>query len=343
MKQFLFGCVLFFLGGISIAYAIDAPTDLRALEASDTSIHLDWSDVPSSLWYYMYHGAQSGSGSSYEIEGIDVINTSDYVLEWLSPQTKYYIAIRAIDDFWIESEYSQEFEYTTLDPGAESEATSFRIKDVMVLNKSTLEFVFSTDLDVSLEATMEFIVEEKISGKEIYVDLSQVNEDDVKNVIVLLSDELTPALEYKVTVLDIRDMDGNTIESGIDAFISFMMPAVIEEDTVEEDTVEEDTVEDVIPVEEDTTPVEEDSQEVDVDLESAGSENTQEQSEVSWWNAGTTLSQDELSGSVTQTAGDNEALPQTWAEHWLLLILAIFISGGIYLRSSKKHSSTSVK
>jgi len=120
---------------------------------------------------------------------------------------------------------------------------------------------------------MEFIVEEKISGKEIYIDLSQVNEDDIKNVIVLLSDEITPALEYKVTVLDIRDMDGNTIESGIDAFISFMMPATIEENTVEDDT----------PSEEDITPVEEESQEdeTDVDLESAGPEDSQESTEVS--------------------------------------------------------------
>jgi len=68
MKRFLLGCLFFFLGGISITYAIDAPTDLRALEASDTSIHLDWSDVPNSLGYYMYYGTQSGSGASYEIE-----------------------------------------------------------------------------------------------------------------------------------------------------------------------------------------------------------------------------------------------------------------------------------
>jgi len=335
MKRFLLGCLFFFLGGISITYAIDAPTDLRALEASDTSIHLDWSDVPNSLGYYMYYGTQSGSGASYEIEWVEAINTSDYILEWLSPETKYYIAIRAIDDFWIESEYSQEFEYSTLAPGAESEATSFRIKDVIVLNSATLEFVFSTDLDTSTGATMEFIVEEKISGKEIYIDLSQVNEDDIKNVIVLLSDELTPALEYKVTVLDIRDMDGNTIESGIDAFISFMMPATIEEDTVEDDT----------PPEEDITPVEEESQEdeTDVDLESAGPEDSQESTEVSWWNAGTTLSQDELSANISQTADDNEALPQTWAEHWLLLMIAVLISGGIYFRNSKRHSSSSVK
>lgn len=53
---------------------------------------------------------------------------------------------------------------------------------------------------------MEFIVEEKISGTEIPIDISQVDENNTTNVIVLLGEELTPALEYKITVLDIKDV-----------------------------------------------------------------------------------------------------------------------------------------
>jgi len=73
------------------------------------------------------------------------------------------------------------------------------------VDKSTLEFFFSSDLDTSVDAVMEFIVQEKISGKEVNIDISQVNEDNKQSVLVLLGEELVPALEYKVTVLDIRD------------------------------------------------------------------------------------------------------------------------------------------
>jgi len=73
------------------------------------------------------------------------------------------------------------------------------------VDESTLEFFFSSDLDTSVDAVMEFIVQEKISGKEVNIDISQVNEDNKQSVLVLLGEELVPALEYKVTVLDIRD------------------------------------------------------------------------------------------------------------------------------------------
>ena len=60
------------------------------------------------------------------------------------------------------------------------------------MDKSTLEFFFSSDLDTSVDAVMEFIVQEKISGKEVNIDISQVNEDNKQSVLVLLGEELVP-------------------------------------------------------------------------------------------------------------------------------------------------------
>jgi len=44
-----------------IVFASEIPTDLRALEVSDTTIHLDWEDSNDAIGYYMYYGTQTGS------------------------------------------------------------------------------------------------------------------------------------------------------------------------------------------------------------------------------------------------------------------------------------------
>mgnify|MGYP003890168007 CR=1 FL=1 len=318
-----------------IVFASEIPTDLRALEVSDTTIHLDWEDSNDAIGYYMYYGTQTGSWGSYEIQGVDLVDVSEFTLEWLSPTTRYYIAVTSVDEFWTESDYSDEFEYVTLAPGAESEATSFRITKVEVVDKSTLEFFFSSDLDTSVDAVMEFIVQEKISGKEVNIDISQVNEDNKQSVLVLLGEELVPALEYKVTVLDIRDSGWNTIESGIDGFISFLMPVI--QDSVTPPVIP--VIEDEIPVE-DETPDDVPDETPPIDL-NAAAENTSW--EVTGGNAGVTLSQDSIDTLTSQAAENNEKLPQTGPEQWILLLFLTFLTVGWYSLAHKKYSHTSVK
>lgn len=314
----------FFLIFITSTYAASAPQELRTLEVSDTTMLVDWEDVEGAIGYYIYYGTQSGSGSTYETEGIDLIDESEVLIEWLLPQTQYFVAVTSVDDFATESWFSPELEHPTLIAWSEIEAVNFRIKSVEVVDSTTLEFLFSTDLDASPSAVREFIVEEKISATEIVVDISDVDSTNPKNAIVLLGSELVPATEYKVTVLDIRDSNWNSIESGVDAFISFMTPAVMwEADPKEETPPEEETVEE--------------TEETDLNAAWNETEIVSVESDNSW-NAGVTLNSSDTSNNTTVAAEENTTLPQTWPEHVLLLLIALMLSWGIYFYSIKRKA-----
>ena len=64
---------------------------------------------------------------------------------------------------------------------------------------------------------------------------------------------MSPNTSYQLTVLDIVDAKGNTIESGIDGFISFQTPVVF---TTELESAGPETLEDELVEETPETPEE---------------------------------------------------------------------------------------
>lgn len=307
---------------ISPVFAGNAPENLQILEASDESISLDWDDVDDVIGYYVYYGTHTASWSSYEIEGIDLIDESELILDDLSADTRYYIAFTSVDEFGTESQYSDEVEYVTLMQGSESKAVNFRISDVSVIDETSIELIFSTDLEQWASATREFMIENKKTGVEIGVDISDVLDGKPRSVVVVLWSELEVGAEYKVTVLDISDSIGNTIESWIDAFINFTTPNSFTPD------LESAWTEEVVPVIEETPIVVEEVIQEDWNIE----ENIPA---VVWNNAGTNISTTE---NTLNTAWENTKLPTTGPEHWILACIALFLAGGIYYSLSRKHS-----
>lgn len=322
MKMLLKLWILFGLASfVNPLFAWEAPENLQVLEASDSSISLDWDDVENALGYYLYYGTKTASGSSYEVEGIDLIDESTYVLEGLDADTRYYIAFTSVDDFGTESEYSEELEYMTLIQGEESQAVSFRISEVEVIDESSVELLFSTDLETGVSATRDFIIEDKNTWVEVPVDISDVLDGEPRKVIVVLGTELVVNTEYKVTVLDISDAGGNSIESWIDAFINFTTPS---EFTPELESAGPETEEETTEVVEEPVVVEEEVPEV---------KDEPTQPAPLWNNAGTTISTAE---NTLSTAVENEKLPQTGPEHWILGFIAFMLAGGLYYISRKK-------
>ncbi len=280
------------------------------------------------MWYYIYYGTKTGSGTNYEIEGVDLIETSDFILEKLLPETKYYIAVRAIDEFGTESAYSQELEYTTLKKWQVSEAISFRITKVNITDATTLEFLFSTNLNTSVTSSRTFLIENTQTRVETPIDISEIDPTNPKNILVVLKNPLAVAQSYKVTVLDIRDATGKNIESWIDAFINFTTPASFVKTPV------------VIPPVMETPPEE-------VPLTSA-SENTAtgniSSNETSTLfeklignNAGeTVVSTKTLETNTLQAAQESTKLPQTGPTQWILLFTALMSSALIYFFHSRR-------
>ena len=133
----------------TFAFAATEPENVAVKDVSDTSITLDWDDSSDAMGYYIYYGTKTASGGKYEKEGIDLIEESMFLLDGLLPETKYYIALTSVDAFGNESEFSQEVEYSTLKVGQKNIADALRIMEVSVKDATTLEFLFSLDINVA--------------------------------------------------------------------------------------------------------------------------------------------------------------------------------------------------
>lgn len=312
--------VLVFLLSFSPAFAaISAPTNLSIHGATDTSVQLDWDDVDGAIGYYLYYGTKTASGGVYETEGIDLIEESEFSLKNLKASTRYYIAVSAIDAVGTESKYSQEIDYATLKQGQTDASKVFRIIDASVQDATTLELLFSTDLPSSLVGG-DFMIQEDSSGQEVVVEVSDIDPTNSKNLIVVLGESLKTQTKYKVTILDMKDAQGQNIESGIDAFLHFTTPLSFQKP------------EEIVP---ETLP--------EGDLNAAPEEKLWEETPMTPQtllgnNAGTTISGVSVWSSLQATAQENQKLPQTGPEHWFLLFVAMFLSAGIYFYAHKKET-----
>ena len=124
----------------------------------------------------------------------------------------------------------------------------------------------------------------------------------------------------------------NAIESWIDAFTTFNTPVTFIEDlpaagsteSLESESQDEITS---VSIEEDDT-----------------SENTQQEETIQDYqentsnNAWVTLSQDEIDSNMLNAAWENEKLPDTWAEHVLLLFVAVLLTAWFFYSTRKKAS-----
>lgn len=92
----------------------------------------------------------------------------------------------SVDEFGTESAYSDEIEYETLKQGEVSQAISFRVNNVSVIDATSIQLEFSTDLETGSSATRAFIIKEESTGTEIPVDISDVLNGEPRSVVVVL-------------------------------------------------------------------------------------------------------------------------------------------------------------
>lgn len=209
-------------------------------------------------------------------------------------------------------------------------ADSFKIQEIEVIEADIIEIQFTRELDTSLTAIREFILEEESSAQEIEILLSEVVPEDATKVTLMLGDFLSENTDYTITVLDIKDIDGNTIEAWIDSVFTFNTGTMSIWDTIVQDistTLAEETQEEMellLPEEDEDIVWEENIPELNA---AAEFEDT-----TSLW--GTTLQNDDMQNWVLTQAENNEALPDTWAEIFLIIILTLFLAGW-YMYSQK--------
>lgn len=329
-------CITFILFSFSEVLAIEAPKNLRVSDSDNNSITIDWESVPGAIWYYHY----LGTGSGNYIDGIDLIDDTEYTISDIDSAKTYYISVTSVDEFGIESEYAEEVSYWA---GISSVINSswFRVSDVEILDPTTLEVSFSRDLNLETGATREFILEKKETGIETFIALSQISEANGRNIIIILDSPLQTETEYEFVVLEIQDTDGNNIESGIDSFISFTTPKSFagDDEVVEDETFNLDSAWNIpTTIIEDTsdtnTPNVTSGTNTDSSTNNTTPVDTNQNSQMTKWNVGVTLNNEDVANIVI-TAEENTKLPKTWPEHWLLVFLAMMVAGWFLYRFKK--------
>ena len=371
-----FSVIMCFAGAV---FATGIPEWLVMVENSDRSIVLDWDDVERAEGYYIYYGTQTWKGGAYDIEGVDLIENSDTLLESLIPDTEYYIAVTAIDEFGQESDFSTELQVRTRwEWGTPN--SSFQALGVEVIDENTLEIEFNKDIDANNSSERTFIIEDKEMGTEIPVDISELDQDDPTRLFVLLGVDMVENTDYKVTILDLQDSEGNSIEAWIDAFLTFSTPVsfspleaapvqVVSVETENETVIVDNTTSSAQNEEDTSVTVQNTNSNVNVSQDDKNisvavtdNKNTEEEIAEEKWEstqqtnitisplnasanvtgsiAGKTLSEEEIwKGGVNQVAAKNDKLPKTGPEMWVLFLLIALFWGWILYIVNMKKAS----
>ena len=209
-------------------------------------------------------------------------------------------------------------------------AENFKIEEVEVIERDIIELDFTRNLNTNLDAVREFIIENSETMEDIEVLLSEVDPSQQTRLTLMLSDFLEENTDYTITVIDISDVDWNTIEAWVDSIFTFNSWAftfqsnnndneINEDDFIEDDFIEDEIVDDII-----------EDEHLD-DLNSAPEFDTHNNNGL-WW---TTTNIDDAQSTLTH-AENNEQLPDTWPEIIALLILTLLFTWWLfYMRNQR--------
>lgn len=310
--KFAFSLILSFFITASV-FALEAPENLSSTYIDDTKAVLNWDSVENSIGYYIYYGTSTGVDGGYETEWVDLITETNYELNTLSPETQYFISLTSVDVTGNESVFADELSVTTLREGKKPVINnSLKLISIQEESSQVVALEFSKSLEDGEWVSREFILLAWETGEEILIEDTLL--DESKNILkLMLASDLEVNTEYEITVLNIIAEDGATIEEGIDGFWSFTTAEVFVEEelpelyaaTEEELTLEENTVSEVWV------------EEVFENFES------------------TATSENEAL-STLEVASELETLPDTGAEHLLLILIAAFGGLGLYARKRRK-------
>ena len=285
-------------------------------EATESSLKISWEKQTNALGYYIYYGKNPANWKTYESSVPDFIDSTGGTITSLDPDTKYYVAIVAVDENGEESGYSPEINFDTKKAGT---SPKLSVKEVEVVSSHSLNLLFNVDLDNSTNAQREFKLIDQTNGGEKEVTKSEIKNG--KNVIVTLWSDMLPNTKYELTVLGIQDKNGKSIESWVDGIISFISPSIFP--TVEQVNTTNAVIEEIPPLN-----------------SGSAEEDVVEKKSMTSGMSGQNVQLDNIKKTVTSNvAKESTNLPQTWPEHIILLIISLLVGALVFMYTKKYQSS----
>ncbi len=308
-----------------IAHAVEINTAPTLKSNTSTTLTIEWQEAEDALGYYVYYDTTTGETAGYENESAELIDGTEYTIEWLTEDTDYYVALTAINIDGEESLFSPEAILKTA--GWESNWELFALESVEATAIDTLTLTFNSVVDDSSDSDREFLILNGITGEEVFVTASTVDENDGSKLDIILDRDLILGDNYDFTTISIVDAEGRNIESGIDAITNFQVPTVFE--TPEPVLASAGDVPESLPIE--PGPIESQTQ--------SEPEPVSQEAATTGGNSVTLVSTDDIEKNVEVAAKKTEELPQTGAEHILLLILALILGFGVFSYFGSRKNS----
>ena len=179
------------------------------------------------LWYYINYSKTTVSGWwKYETEIPDIFEDTRAKIEDLESRTKYYFNIVSVDSEWNESIQKKEWEFETLNPSESN--LDFWIVDIKAEQKNLIEVSFNHELEDNEDSRRNI----RLTRKDNETFMYTIDEMKVKDGTILevkLEEELDPNTEYKLTVLEIKDIWWNIITSWTAGERIFETPDVLKD------------------------------------------------------------------------------------------------------------------
>lgn len=185
------------------------------------------------------------------------------------------------------------------------------IESIVVVDESTLEIAYSAEV-VGTEFEYKLL-------KELNIDSIQNESNADSRLTVTILDSFEAEQEYIFIVISLLDQNGAEVELD-NSIYDFVSPEYIE--GLEEESAEEDVLgglfgEDLLDEGDDALAWEDNSEE-ETELNAAGDED------------------DNFVKTTEETAMNADSTPNTWAETWIIIALALFINGFYYFSRRKK-------
>ncbi len=207
------------------AHALELQKGPTLVEATPTTLKIEWEKADKALGYYLYYGTISWVGIWYQKQYSEFLESTGVTLPDLEPGKDYYVALTVVNDQGEEGKYSPETVMKTIaGNGVSSKASNGRLalQTVKVASASSLELTFSNALDSKSTAQREFKLIKSDTKNEVQVQGSQVSWN---KVTINLSSDLLVNQKYDLTVVNIQDINGKSIESWVDGISTFVTPA----------------------------------------------------------------------------------------------------------------------
>lgn len=291
----------FLLLWVSNVSAIDAPVEFNALEDNKGNAQLQWGKVDDALMYTIYYGKDSIDIANYSSQ-TDFIEENTVTLPNIKKGETTFFSVVAIDENGKESEFSKETQITL---GATE--SKFVLEEVLPKSNLEINAIFSQNLETKEDSLREFNIYTKIGKEPIEIKNIEIDEKNNKIATIILESELQEGVEYEITAIAIVNEKWTSIASWIDSLQNFYFIAA----------------DIVVEVEE---PVLTNTWTVDVELNAADTNK-----------AGSNIESQEIDKQLSQAVKNVDSLPKTWPEVVLLFLLAIILSGLIYMFKFKKN------